>query len=1149
VDRALDLDRIRLALGDHARLPSARELVEKIAETEVALFRGLEEIDASLLDVAWYLHSVASALPALDLYGADRQRTAFQVSGHVFDLLLANRNLPTIDRFRFMFAAQVAYLRGDLNPNAIAAYRSRPDAAALVGFQDPSAAVRVGSGLLAFDTAWLFPAMQRLRRERDAARLAWGVDPEATVFGSSSLGIDGAWHLLLYLVYGSADNLTLARDELRRAVTNSPSSEDLDARWVAFHLLQLSDQLGATSLWSVLPPTTSPSIARAFTLARPAILSFWPPQVDLLRGDRAPNAFDADVRRMVLSIPTSAGKTLLAQVIVADHLARRGTGVCFVAPTRSLCREIEASLRRRLRLIATAAEITVSDVAFEIPLVDEVAIEVMTPERLAYLMRADPDTVLARYGLFIIDEAHTLTDGARGWTLEWVLSTLHHLSRDTGHRIVVMSAALGQRAHLVSWLDPTGEGIHFHSDWRGPRRVHSVFTSEPDWDHPRDLPRPRSNTPVRREYDAYGVLRLRPSGTGRIHQLRTTSPVGRLVLRQPSQKRDDQSTPFYKTLAPLASILGRAGPVLIISPTKVEAARLASEIAQLNPPESAAPVWLIDLAAARLGDLHPLIACLRRGVAYHHASLPGDVLLGIEEALSADELRFIVATTTLTEGVNLPVRTVIIAAQGAFSGEGYEEFITGARLLNAIGRAGRAARESEGWVVLARNAAFDAQDFERLRPTEADMPVQSVLVSDPALDQLASLEAALAGGADVALARPGPLVEGFLSYVWYVASLLEDRGQPATPDSVSEFLRSTLAWRQLDDQGRRRWHEASRAATVAFRRRPADARRRWSRAGTSLAAAAVLDEIAAQVSADAAAEAGGEPIAALPLVIRGGRLNRITALPEAQIRRIRTSRGGASRLVAIDEAALLSDWLSGLSVPGLAARYLHDVPDEEFRLEQLADHVTAAYENFLPWAVGIVIEWANLALADGDTGIQLDTSLPAFIRYGVDSMTAVSLVRAGIPSRSLATAVAGAFLAERHDPEQALRAWLCTFDLIDWRDRYHPSPAELRALIEFARPPGSRLAARLLGGEVVTVPVRTLAAVGERSAADIQEIAGEPAPARLGVWVGADRVAAILPEHYAEIEAVRATGVPLAVDVGPGGEGLTVSISLVSLAD
>jgi hypothetical protein len=139
VDRALNLDHIRLALGETAHLPTARELVDTIAETEVALFRGLEQVDPALVDVAWYLHSVASALPALEMYGLERQRAAFQVAGHIFDLLLADPTLTGLDRLRCVFAAQVAYLRGDLNPNAIAAYRARPDAQSTVPFTDPRA--------------------------------------------------------------------------------------------------------------------------------------------------------------------------------------------------------------------------------------------------------------------------------------------------------------------------------------------------------------------------------------------------------------------------------------------------------------------------------------------------------------------------------------------------------------------------------------------------------------------------------------------------------------------------------------------------------------------------------------------------------------------------------------------------------------------------------------------------------------------------------------------------------------------------------------------------------------------------------------------------------------------------------------------------
>ena len=98
---------------------------------------------------------------------------------------------------------------------------------------------------------------------------------------------------------------------------------------------------------------------------------------------------------------------------------------------------------------------------------------------------------------------------------------------------------------------------------------------------------------------------------------------------------------------------------------------------------------------------HPLVGVLRKGVVYHHAALPADILETIESGIREDQIRFIASTTSLTEGVNLPVRTVILAETN-YDGQPVEALLRGARLLSAMGRAGRACKECEGWVVLVR---------------------------------------------------------------------------------------------------------------------------------------------------------------------------------------------------------------------------------------------------------------------------------------------------------------------------------------------------------------------------------------------------------------------------------------------------------------
>ena len=88
----------------------------------------------------------------------------------------------------------------------------------------------------------------------------------------------------------------------------------------------------------------------AMTLGDPPVLSLWPPQLDLLDG--TPNPLDPAVRRLVLSFPTSAGKTLMAQYIVAAHVASGAGSACVVVPTHSLGRELQRDLDRRLSTIA-----------------------------------------------------------------------------------------------------------------------------------------------------------------------------------------------------------------------------------------------------------------------------------------------------------------------------------------------------------------------------------------------------------------------------------------------------------------------------------------------------------------------------------------------------------------------------------------------------------------------------------------------------------------------------------------------------------------------------------------------------------------------------------------------------------------------------
>ena len=121
MERALDLGLLTAALAGRTGIPDVEELQQLMADVEVQLFVRHTEIPQELLDAAWYLHAVASVSQARQRYTLERQRQAFQVSAHIFDLALNQDGHPLADRLSFGFAAAIGYRRGgrDLNATAI----------------------------------------------------------------------------------------------------------------------------------------------------------------------------------------------------------------------------------------------------------------------------------------------------------------------------------------------------------------------------------------------------------------------------------------------------------------------------------------------------------------------------------------------------------------------------------------------------------------------------------------------------------------------------------------------------------------------------------------------------------------------------------------------------------------------------------------------------------------------------------------------------------------------------------------------------------------------------------------------------------------------------------------------------------------------
>ena len=1184
MDRALDPAALTMALGQHApgALPTAEELTSLIADIEVRTFIGPTDVDDDLLRAGWYLHGVASASAAEELYSPARQQRAFSISAHIFDLALNTPDRTSHDRLTLAFGAQVGYRRSDLDPNATAVWRrvdslldsqafglaadrqSQGNEATSPHWDAPedglpsdgnfpngatsaeslmTMALRAGVAFLGLDVARLGQLLRAWRAElTQMAQLIGTSNLLQTMFGPADAVTSAVANLMVFLRYGDREALQAAQSALASVIDLSAGTGDHDARWVAAHLLSIADGVATSSVWSVLPVGTPDAVAQAFTVGAPPVLTLWPPQRDLLQRETA-NPLDPATKRLLLSVPTSAGKTLVAQILMCHHLATESGDICYITPLRSLGREMRQALAGRLRVLEKGiggdqpdfGEISIGEL-LDLPDASAgTAVEVMTPERLAHLLRHSPAEVLGRFSMFVVDEAHLLAQPGRGFLLESLLSVL-----STAHaRLILLSGVMGNGQQVATWLDESEPEVLFTSTWRGPRRLHALLHSKIVDDAGEQLPALSRTFTHRVRYPMIAQLSVRPA-EGKVVYLSTSPerPVGEMMRSVRSRGQDKRErTPFYRLCAKTAENFLPAGSLLMILSRRDYARNAAQEMAERLEPTSRTD-RLREFLQDRLGEEHPLIECVRHGVAYHHAGLPVDALDALERAMRSDLLRAIFATSTLTDGVNLPVKTVLIC-ETRYEGQDPGQQLDAPRLLNAVGRAGRAGRETEGWIILGLNQRQTDADFDVLQPAAADLEVRSTLDSEYALTQLAEVEALIAETADALFEMaPGPAAE-FVTFVWFVLSATERLVTLGSAVDLSTAIDGLLAFVQLPAEIKERWVALAEYVREQFDRTPPASRLRWTVTGTGLRSARTVESLAAALAnhlieqygeLDPSSATASVPRAltldeALTSLESSGTCTELLKLTEAKnLWRFKPTSGARTTLdVSLMQA--LRGWLTGLDMPTLAAHILPAVPDAAWRLEQTVDAVSGTFEHFLSWTVGLVSDQANDLLTEQSGAVTIPENLAYLIRYGVDTDTGVKLMAAGVRSRRVAHEIGRQ--AQSHGLEWSeVREWLRGLHIDGWRNDFAATSREIEDLAEFCRTHAKSPLRQLLENRITTVDLSHPITPLPSSPLSVELKIGGPADP-VEIWtVGSapHRVGTVAAAFHADIQLLSNSG-------------------------
>jgi plasmid stability protein len=489
----------------------------------------------------------------------------------------------------------------------------------------------------------------------------------------------------------------LAAVEARATLSAGPDE------WIPARLFEkLMERFAKTNIRAVLPvPEGSADfwgpLVKSMLDRVPATWEFFPSQIEAIERGllQRPDSF-------ALQMPTGAGKTALCETLLYWHSKQSQDEVAILlVPYRSLAAELRASVVRRLNSLGIQSRCAYGGT---VPSGDEVGamgstrVVVATPESLLGLLGADA-AFLNRVSLVICDEGHLLDGGARGVALELLLTRMR--SRAGGPpKFVFVSAIVPNIEEINAWLGGSVDSV-VRSDYRpalaefallragGPMQGTSYSTSLEM--HPHELST---------KYSIEGFLAA--------DDFRYVNPeTGRMTV-YPFKSVKAQAIAAARKALPMGGVAvfaaNKGGDQGVVGLVNELLKQLGLHLRMPKPIDFSDQLRIFNAALYLESEfgLHWTGArALRAGAALHHGDVPQEAREVLETLLREGATRLAICTNTLAEGVNLPIRTLVLYSVKRMNKSGRAEDLLTRDIKNLVGRAGRPGSTTKGLVICA----------------------------------------------------------------------------------------------------------------------------------------------------------------------------------------------------------------------------------------------------------------------------------------------------------------------------------------------------------------------------------------------------------------------------------------------------------------
>lgn len=759
------------------------------------------------------------------------------------------------------------------------------------------------------------------------------------------------------------------------------TNESIDLKIIGHLLRYAYERVAENSIWNIAEksPLIRKFIKYNLSNGNRYIYSLLPSQREVISDVLTPK------KSIVVCMPTSAGKSLLAEMQILFSIHNYKTTdfyptVCYIVPTNALIDQVKFDLQNDFKEfnfnIETALPFyDVDEIENEILTREHIDILVSTPEKLEALIRQNHKAI-QNTRLVIMDEAHNLGDPSRGSKFELALSSIKQNMKETN--FLLLSPFINNAKEISEWLADS------------PRNADTISI---EWSPTKQY----IGCNLLNNKKTESVLQFYKSPR---NQLGTENIEIALSLNPQDVKEEleiDNVDNTVRLCVVLNDFIEQEGNILVLCGGRGTTLKLASyvktyfEVKEMLPDMSGDKEiqQAIEIVKLENGENDTLIDCLKFGVCYHNSGLSSLVKETIEELVRNNKIKIIFATTTLAQGMNFPINTVVFdTVKLRNKGD-----LSNAEFWNIAGRAGRAYKDKEGYIILSYSNTQKETKAVVKRYIESDLK-----------DVISSLNVYFTGNTTVSLdynvlkdPHNAPVLN-LLQYINHILNISYDYDvSPKDIAKIRGILTDSYLYHSLSNQVGfiSAQTKLNTFVTQYIRHVNENKKEDMEKADelgiSDISYTKVKSVISAFISRLRENEDNEYKVSEIILQTKNIErlseiINIIARIPEIKIEML-----GQGNLDPESIAKLLMGWVNGDKVRDIAKNIKRAGQSDEEIISLCNRYLNSQMKSYMPWGMSIY------QAVSFDLQTENAQMLPSFIYYGVSSKEAVIVSKLGVP--------------------------------------------------------------------------------------------------------------------------------------------------------